>query len=59
MGGKFDIRLMVFYIMVICYVLRKIDGEMFGEFFELKMFEFIKWFFEEGDLGGGRGDDEE
>ncbi|KAK4669720.1 uncharacterized protein QC763_205500 [Podospora pseudopauciseta] len=58
-GGKPDTRSTALYTMATCHALRKIDGEMLGEPLELKMFEFTKWSFEEGDLSGGRGDDEE
>ncbi|KAK0663981.1 putative type V cation-transporting ATPase [Cercophora samala] len=58
-GDKPDTRSTALYTMATCHTLRKIDGEMLGEPLELKMFEFTKWSFEEGDLGGGRGDDEE
>ncbi|KAK4203685.1 putative type V cation-transporting ATPase [Triangularia verruculosa] len=57
-GGKPDTRSTALFTMATCHTLRKVGDEMLGEPLELKMFEFTKWSFEEGDLGGG-GDDEE
>ncbi|KAK4193092.1 vacuolar cation-transporting ATPase YPK9 [Podospora australis] len=54
-----DTRLAALYTMATCHSLRTVDGEPVGDPLDLKMFEFTKWSFEEGNIGGGGADDEE
>lgn len=54
-----DTREAALYTMATCHSLRTVDGEAVGDPLDLKMFEFTRWSFEEGNIGGGGADDEE
>ncbi|KAK3373986.1 hypothetical protein B0T24DRAFT_576743 [Lasiosphaeria ovina] len=47
------------YTMATCHSLRSVDDELVGDPMDLKMFEFTRWTFEEGNIGGGNNEDEE
>ncbi|KAK1760725.1 hypothetical protein QBC47DRAFT_355886 [Echria macrotheca] len=54
-----DTRKAALYTMATCHSLRSVDDELVGDPLDLKMFEFTRWSFEEGNQGGGNIDDEE
>ena len=45
--------------MATCHSLRMINGELLGDPLDLKMFEFTRWSFEEGEHKSGNTEDEE
>jgi cation-transporting P-type ATPase 13A2 len=47
------------YTMATCHSLRSVDGELVGDPLDLKMFEFTRWSFEEGQDNSNRLDDQE
>jgi cation-transporting ATPase 13A3/4/5 len=47
------------YTMATCHSLRSVDNNLVGDPLDLKMFEFTRWSFEEGNQGGGNNDEEE
>ncbi|KAI5461058.1 hypothetical protein BGZ63DRAFT_356009 [Mariannaea sp. PMI_226] len=47
------------HTMATCHSLRSIDGELVGDPLDLKMFEFTRWSFEEGQQSVGEGEDDE
>ncbi|KAK0720470.1 hypothetical protein B0H67DRAFT_576197 [Lasiosphaeris hirsuta] len=57
--GSNDTRKAALYTMATCHSLRSVDDELVGDPLDLKMFEFTRWTFEEGNQGGGNPDDEE
>ncbi|KAK3378169.1 hypothetical protein B0H63DRAFT_479050 [Podospora didyma] len=57
--GSDDTLKAALYTMATCHSLRSVDGELMGDPMDLKMFEFTRWTFEEGNMGGGGIDDEE
>lgn len=54
-----DTQKAALYTMATCHSLRSVDGELVGDPLDLKMFEFTRWSFEEGNQGGGNIDDGE
>jgi cation-transporting ATPase 13A2 len=48
-----DTRKAALYTMATCHSLRSVDGELVGDPLDLKMFEFTRWSYEEGNHGGG------
>ncbi|KAK4164861.1 vacuolar cation-transporting ATPase YPK9 [Cladorrhinum sp. PSN259] len=58
-GTSDDTRDAALYTMATCHSLRTVDGEAVGDPLDLKMFEFTRWSFEEGNLGGASADEEE
>jgi len=57
--GANDTRRAALYTMATCHSLRSVDDELVGDPLDLKMFQFTRWSFEEGNQGGGNADDEE
>ncbi|KAB5563391.1 hypothetical protein GE09DRAFT_1112275 [Coniochaeta sp. 2T2.1] len=47
------------YTMATCHSLRSVDGELMGDPLDVKMFEFTRWSYEEGNAGGGNTNDED
>lgn len=47
------------YTMATCHSLRSVEGELVGDPLDLKMFEFTKWSFAEGNQSVGDGEDDE
>jgi cation-transporting P-type ATPase 13A2 len=45
--------------MATCHSLRVVDGELVGDPLDLKMFEFTRWSFEEGEQKSGSAEDDE
>lgn len=54
-----DTRKAALYTMATCHSLRSVDGELMGDPLDLKMFEFTKWTFEEGNQDGSGHNEEE
>lgn len=54
-----DTQRAALYTMATCHSLRSVDGELMGDPLDLKMFEFTKWTFEEGNQGGGGNEDDQ
>lgn len=47
------------YTMATCHSLRSVDDELVGDPLDVKMFDFTRWQFDEGEQSGGGGDNEE
>jgi cation-transporting ATPase 13A3/4/5 len=54
-----DTRKAALYTMATCHSLRSVDGELVGDPLDVKMFEFTRWSYEEGNQGGGNVNEEE
>ncbi|PHH51704.1 putative cation-transporting ATPase [Ceratocystis fimbriata CBS 114723] len=55
---QFRINQSLLFSMATCHTLRDVDGEMLGDPLDLKMFEFTRWTFEEGEQRVGEDGDE-
>lgn len=49
----------VLYTMATCHSLRVVDDEIVGDPLDVKMFDFTRWSFDEGEQASGDGDDED
>lgn len=58
-SGSNDTQKAALYTMATCHSLRSVDGELVGDPLDVKMFEFTKWSFEEGNQGGNIDDEEQ
>ncbi|KAI1377354.1 hypothetical protein F4677DRAFT_416128 [Hypoxylon crocopeplum] len=58
-GDKHDINRAALFTMATCHSLRSIDGELMGDPLDVKMFEFTRWTFEEGNQGNTDQEDDE
>lgn len=55
---SYDVQKAALFTMATCHSLRSVDDELVGDPLDLKMFEFTRWSYEEGQQNVG-GDDEE
>ncbi|KAI1636923.1 hypothetical protein F4809DRAFT_641003 [Biscogniauxia mediterranea] len=58
-NDKYDNCRAALFTMATCHSLRSVDGELVGDPLDVKMFEFTRWSFEEGNQGGGDQEEEE
>ncbi|KAI1503516.1 hypothetical protein F5X99DRAFT_425362 [Biscogniauxia marginata] len=58
-SDKYDACRAALFTMATCHSLRSVDDELVGDPLDVKMFEFTRWSFEEGNQGGGDQEDEE
>ncbi|KAI1339008.1 hypothetical protein F5Y15DRAFT_89450 [Xylariaceae sp. FL0016] len=56
---KYDTSRAALFTMATCHSLRSVDGELVGDPLDVKMFEFTRWNFEEGNQGGGDQEEED
>lgn len=56
---QYDSHKAALYTMATCHSLRVVEGEIVGDPLDVKMFDFTRWSFEEGEQSSGDGDDEE
>ncbi|KAL5614186.1 hypothetical protein BROUX41_000025 [Berkeleyomyces rouxiae] len=56
---QFRVNQSLLFSMATCHTLRDVDGEMLGDPLDLKMFEFTRWTFEEGEQRVGEDGDEQ
>lgn len=56
---QYDSHKAALYTMATCHSLRVVEGEIVGDPLDVKMFDFTRWSFEEGEQSNGDGDDEE
>lgn len=55
----YDIQKAALFTMATCHSLRSIDDELLGDPLDVKMFEFTRWLYEEGQQSSAGDDDEE
>lgn len=55
---SYDVQKAALYTMATCHSLRSVDDELVGDPLDVKMFDFTRWSYEEGQQNAG-GDDEE
>ncbi|KAF3760211.1 hypothetical protein M406DRAFT_343355 [Cryphonectria parasitica EP155] len=56
---SYDVQKAALYTMATCHSLRSIDDELVGDPLDVKMFDFTRWTYEEGQQSSGGDDDEE
>lgn len=57
-ANRHDTARAALFTMATCHSLRSVDGDLVGDPLDLKMFEFTKWLFEEGNHGGEQEDED-
>lgn len=56
---SFDVQRAALFTMATCHSLRSVDDALVGDPLDVKMFEFTRWSYEEGQQSSGGDDDEE
>lgn len=56
---SYNVQKAALFTMATCHSLRSVDDELVGDPLDLKMFEFTRWSYEEGQQNAGGDDDEE
>lgn len=56
---SYDVQKAALYTMATCHSLRSVDDELVGDPLDVKMFDFTRWSYEEGQQSSGGDDDEE
>jgi len=56
---QYDSHKAALYTMATCHSLRVVESEIVGDPLDVKMFEFTRWSFEEGEQSNNDGDDED
>lgn len=56
---SYDAQKAALFTMATCHSLRSVDDELVGDPLDVKMFEFTRWSYEEGQQSSGGDDDEE
>lgn len=56
---SFNVQKAALFTMATCHSLRSVDDELVGDPLDVKMFEFTRWSYEEGQQSAGGDDDEE
>lgn len=56
---NYDVQKAALFTMATCHSLRAVDDELVGDPLDVKMFDFTRWSYEEGQQSSGGDDDEE